>query len=71
MLRELGSEPSVVGVARLYAPIAGTLLVDPADADLASAVEDEGMRCLIAPSIMSTPERAAALATVCLDAVTT
>lgn len=70
MLAELGSEPTVVGVARLYAPIAGTLVVDPADAGLAAAVEATGMRCVVAPSVMATPELAASLARVCLDAAT-
>ena len=32
MLAELGHEPSVVGVARLYAPIAAALVIDPVDA---------------------------------------
>lgn len=68
MMRELGIEPSVVGVARLYAPIARTLIVDPVDAELAGAVEAEGMRCVVSPSVMSTPPRAAALARACLDA---
>ena len=44
MLAELGHEPSVVGVARLYAPIAAALVIDPVDADLAAAVEAAGMR---------------------------
>ncbi len=56
MLIELGHEASVVGVARLYAPIASTLVIDPVDAALAPAVEAEGMRVVITPSIMSTPE---------------
>lgn len=56
MLTELGHEASVVGVARLYAPIASTLVIDPVDAGLAAAVEAEGMRVVITPSIMSTPE---------------
>ena len=68
MLVELGLEPSVVGVARLYAPVAGALVVDPVDAHLAEAVEAEGVRCVVEPSIMSTPERATALAAVCLAA---
>jgi LPPG:FO 2-phospho-L-lactate transferase len=68
MLIELGHEASVVGVARLYAPIAGTLVIDPADADLAPAVEATGMRCVVQPSVMSTPEIGAALARVVLDA---
>ena len=37
MLAELGHEPSVVGVARLYAPIAAALVIDPVDAELAAA----------------------------------
>lgn len=68
MLRELGIEPSVVGVAQLYASIAGALVVDPADADLAPAVEAAGMRCIVEPSIMSSPARARALAAACLAA---
>jgi len=69
MLVELGMEASVVEVARLYAPVAGVLVVDTVDAGLADAVEAEGMRCVVAPSIMSTSEQAEALAHVCLDGV--
>lgn len=68
MLTELGYEASVVGVARLYADIAAVLLVDTADASLASEVEAAGMHCVVAPSIMHTPADAAALAKVALDA---
>ena len=39
MLTELGHEPSVVGVAQLYAPIASALVIDTVDAHLAAAVE--------------------------------
>ena len=67
LLVELGMEASVVGVARLYAPIAEVLVVDTVDADLADAVEAEGIRCVVAPSVMSTVERAEALAAVCLS----
>ena len=56
MLAELGMEPSVVGVARLYAPIAAALVIDPADAALAPAVEAAGMRAVITESVMHTPE---------------
>ncbi|NNE12662.1 MAG: 2-phospho-L-lactate transferase [Ilumatobacter sp.] len=69
MLTELGREASVVGVARLYAPIAGTLVVDPVDDDLAPAVEAEGQRCVVAPSIMSDLERSAALARTTIDTI--
>jgi LPPG:FO 2-phospho-L-lactate transferase len=61
LLRELGHESSVVGVARLYAPLAATLVVDEADADHAAAVEAEGLRCVVAPTIMRDPAAAAAL----------
>lgn len=68
LLAELGMEPSVVGVARLYAPICGTLVIDHADADLAPAVEAEGMRCVVTATIMSDVEVAGALAATCLTA---
>jgi LPPG:FO 2-phospho-L-lactate transferase len=69
MLRELGMEPSVVGVARLYAPIAAALVVDPVDAHLKNRVEAAGMRCIVEPSVMSDLERARALAMACIAAV--
>jgi len=69
MLTELGHEASVVGVARLYAPIAGTLVVDTADAALAPQVEAAGMRCVVADTIMKTPQVAADLTRACLSAV--
>jgi LPPG:FO 2-phospho-L-lactate transferase len=68
MLSELGHDVSVVGVARLYAPIAATLVIDTADADLAGAVEEAGMRCVVAPTVMHGPVEAAALARVVLEA---
>ncbi len=67
LMVELGSEASVVGVARLYAPWVGTLVVDVADASLAADVEAEGVRCIVAPTVMSSPERAADLARVVVD----
>lgn len=68
MLAELGHEPSVVGVARMWAPYAATLVIDEADRDLAGAVEQCGMRALVAPTVMSGPEEAASLAGVVLRA---
>lgn len=67
LLRELGHDSSVVGVARLYAPWCATLVVDEVDAALSDAVEAEGMRCVVAPTVMSSPARAAALAEVVLQ----
>jgi len=68
MLAELGHEASVVGIARLYAPLAGTLVVDEADAALAGAVEAAGMRCVVTGTVMREPGVAAALATTVLEA---
>jgi len=68
MLTELGMEASVVGVARLYAPIAGALVIDPVDAHLAAEVEAAGVRAIVVPSIMSSPEIGAELARATLAA---
>jgi LPPG:FO 2-phospho-L-lactate transferase len=68
MLAELGHEVSALGVARLWAPLAGTLVVDEADADLATDIEAQGMRCIVTPSVMSGPKEAAALARAVLAA---
>jgi LPPG:FO 2-phospho-L-lactate transferase len=65
----MGFESSVVGVARWYAEWMGTLVIDEADAALAPAVEAEGLRCVVAPTVMSGVEESAALSRVVLDAV--
>jgi LPPG:FO 2-phospho-L-lactate transferase len=67
LLTELGHEASVVGVARIYAEVAGTLVIDTADADLAAADEAEGVRCVVAPTIRTDPAASAALAKVTLQ----
>jgi LPPG:FO 2-phospho-L-lactate transferase len=71
MLADLGLEASVVGVARLWAPYAATLVIDEADAALTGAVAATGMRPVVTPTIMTGPQEAAALARVALDAETT
>jgi LPPG:FO 2-phospho-L-lactate transferase len=68
LLAEMGHEASAAGVARLYAPIAGTLVIDEIDAELANTIEAEGIRCVVAPTIMHGPAEAAALARVVLGA---
>lgn len=62
MMAELGYEPSVVGVARIYAAFASTLVIDHADAELAPAVEAEGMTCIVTATVMTGPAEAASLA---------
>jgi LPPG:FO 2-phospho-L-lactate transferase len=69
LLVEMGFESSVVGVARWYAPWVGTLVIDEADAGSAAAVEAEGLRCVVAPTVMSTAERSAELCRTVLDAL--
>lgn len=70
MLRELGEESSVVGVARRYRDLASTLVIDETDRDLADAVADAGMQPVVLPTIMKEPGVAAALARACHDAAT-
>ena len=69
MLLELGHEPTVVGVARMYAPIASVLVIDPIDAHLAGEIEAAGMRCVVTPSVMATPEIARKLALTTIGSV--
>jgi LPPG:FO 2-phospho-L-lactate transferase len=69
MMRELGHEPSVVGVAELYADLAAVLVIDEADAALAADVRSAGMECLVVPTVMSSPSVAAALARATVEAI--
>ena len=66
LMRELGHEDSVVGVAKLYAPFAGTLVIDEVDAEHAEAVRALGLRCVVTDTIMRDPAAAAALCEVAL-----
>ena len=66
LLRELGHESSVAGVAAAYAPIAATLVIDVADRDAADRVAEQGVRCIVTDTIMRDAERAEALCRVVL-----
>jgi LPPG:FO 2-phospho-L-lactate transferase len=68
MLASLGHEVSAVGVARLYAGLVERFVLDEADADLAPAVEANGMAALVAPTVMSTDADRAGLARFLLEA---
>ena len=68
MLRELGEEPTVVGIARRYRDLAATLVVDEVDAHLVGEIEAVGMRAIAMPTIMSEPGVAAARARACHEA---
>ncbi|MFZ9866839.1 MAG: 2-phospho-L-lactate transferase [Ilumatobacteraceae bacterium] len=71
MLRELGHESSALGVARMYAPICGTLVIDTVDAALRPSIEALGMRCIVTDTIMKLPDVARALAETAVAAAAT
>jgi LPPG:FO 2-phospho-L-lactate transferase len=53
MLASLGHESSALGVARLYAGMATTFVLDATDADSASAIAGLGLRPVVADTVMS------------------
>jgi hypothetical protein len=55
-------------VARFLKDWVGTLVIDQADADVAGEVEAAGVKCIVAPTVMRTPETAAGLARIVLGA---
>jgi LPPG:FO 2-phospho-L-lactate transferase len=67
MMAELGHDPSVVGVARIWAPYAATLVIDSADVDRAWEVEAAGMHAVVTATVMSDPSISAALARTVLE----
>ncbi len=69
LMAPLGIEVSCVGVARAYAAICSSLVIDAIDADLAGAVEAAGVRAVVTDTMMRSPEIAAALAAETLAAV--
>jgi LPPG:FO 2-phospho-L-lactate transferase len=69
MLSSLGCEATALGVARLYAGLVDTFVLDAADASLAPQVEALGMRALVLPTVMRTDADRAQLARAILDAV--
>lgn len=67
LMRDLGHEASVGGVAGLYRDIAATLVVDKTDADRARTVEAAGMNCVVTDTVMADPTVAAKLAKTILE----
>jgi len=62
IMREFGSEPSSLAVARFYEGLIDALVVDRADAAFAPSVERCGMQCRVADTVMREPGDRAALA---------
>jgi LPPG:FO 2-phospho-L-lactate transferase len=69
LMRPLGMEVSCVGVARAYAPICSTLVIDAVDAGRAGDVEATGVQAVVTDTMMRSPSVAAALAERTLAAV--
>jgi LPPG:FO 2-phospho-L-lactate transferase len=66
MLASLGHEATALGVARLYAGLVDTFVLDEADEDLASRVEELGMAVRVLPTVMRDDADRAALASALL-----
>ncbi len=70
LLRDLGHEPSVAGIARWYEPVAATLVIDLEDQDHADAVRAAGVDCVVTDTIMRNAEVSADLAATAIAAAT-
>jgi LPPG:FO 2-phospho-L-lactate transferase len=68
LLDSLGHERSALGVARYLAPLAGTFVLDRADALLGPAIQALGVRVIVADTLMHDPAVRAALARTALAA---
>jgi LPPG:FO 2-phospho-L-lactate transferase len=54
MLAQLGHEPTVLGVAKLYSDFTGTFVIDPADRKQAAPIAALGMKVAVLPTVMKT-----------------
>jgi LPPG:FO 2-phospho-L-lactate transferase len=54
MMRQMGHAASALGVARLYADIAATMIVDIADANSRTEIEELSLRAVVVPTVMGT-----------------
>lgn len=69
LMRELGLPVSALEIARGYRGLAGTLVVDRADAGLAPAIEAAGLRPAVHDTLMRDAGDRVRLAHACLDAL--
>ncbi len=68
LLVELGGEASVVGVAKWASAFCSVLVIDDADASQAEDVEACGIRCVVTPTVMTSPAISANLAAAVISA---
>ena len=66
LMRELGHEASVLGVAKFYREWISTLVIDEADLNHKDAINALGLECIVTNTIMSKPGIAASLASTAL-----
>ncbi|MXY72507.1 MAG: 2-phospho-L-lactate transferase, partial [Dehalococcoidia bacterium] len=62
MLASLGHEVSAVGVAEIYRDLVDVMVIDEEDRALAPRIEALGLTCAVTNTMMTSPERKAALA---------
>jgi LPPG:FO 2-phospho-L-lactate transferase len=67
LMRELGHDVSALGVVDFYEGLVGTWIIDEADAALADAIRERGVRVEVTTTIMAEPENARRLAKVVLS----
>lgn len=69
IMRELGAEPTALGIARYYARLVDILVIDRADAALVPEIEALGLRAVACDTIMRDAEERARLARECISLV--
>lgn len=69
MMRELGHDPSAVGIARHYGKLLDGLVIDRSDAAAVDEIEALGIRTRVAPTVMRSLDDRIALARETLDFV--
>jgi LPPG:FO 2-phospho-L-lactate transferase len=67
MLATLGHEPTALGVARIYQGVAGRFVLDRVDRELATEIEDLGIRTLVTDTVMTDDAARARLAAEVLE----
>ncbi|MCL2430844.1 MAG: 2-phospho-L-lactate transferase [Alphaproteobacteria bacterium] len=67
IMQELGLEASAAAIARHYRGLIDGLVIDNSDAALRGAIEADGVRVLVTPTVMRSTEDRVQLARECLD----
>jgi LPPG:FO 2-phospho-L-lactate transferase len=67
MMSELGLGSDALAIARFYAGLIDGLIIDRTDAGQAAAIEELGIRALVAPTVMTSLDDRIALAAAALD----